>query len=64
LPVLVVQSRKDPVVSPAGTLNLFERLGSRVKEYYLFDYERHGILLGKGVSRIYHAIEDFIRQWV
>lgn len=64
LPVLVVQSRKDPVVNPKGTLKLFEKLGSELKEYYVFDYNRHGILIGEGVSRIYKAIENFIRQWV
>ncbi|MBC8438355.1 MAG: alpha/beta fold hydrolase [Deltaproteobacteria bacterium] len=63
-PVLVVQSRKDPVVDPQGTLKLFERLGSDIKEYYIFDYERHGILIGEGVKRVYKSIENFIRQWV
>ncbi|MCP4721231.1 MAG: alpha/beta fold hydrolase [Desulfobacteraceae bacterium] len=63
-PVLVVQSRKDPVVSPKGTQKLFKKLGSKVKEYYLFDYDRHGILTGKGVERVFQSIENFIRQWV
>ncbi|WP_457551146.1 alpha/beta fold hydrolase [Desulfobacula sp.] len=64
MPVLVVQSRKDPVVNPKGTLKLFEHLGSDTKEYYCFDYDRHGILIGQGVKRIYKAIENFIKQWV
>ncbi len=63
-PVLVVQSRRDPVVSPKGTHKLFEKLGSMVKEYYLFDYDRHGILTGKGVERVFQSIENFIRLWV
>jgi esterase/lipase/1-acyl-sn-glycerol-3-phosphate acyltransferase len=63
-PALVVQSRKDPVVNPRGTLKLFEDLGSETKECYIFDYSRHGILIGEGVSRVYNAIENFIRQWV
>ncbi len=63
-PTLVVQSRKDPVVNPKGTLRLFNRIGSEFKEYYIFDYPRHGILLGEGVERIYKAIENFLRQWV
>lgn len=63
-PILVVQSRKDPVVNPKGTLKLFNRLGSDIKEYYIFDYDRHGILTGAGVKRIYKTIEMFIRQWV
>ncbi len=62
-PVLVVQSRKDPVVNPRGTQRLFEKLGSKVKEYYLFDYDRHGILTGRGVERVFQSIENFIRQW-
>lgn len=63
-PTLVVQSRKDPVVNPRGTLKLFNRLGSDFKEYYTFDYDRHGILIGKGAKRIYMAIENFIKQFI
>ncbi len=63
-PVLVVQSRTDPVVNPKGTIRLFNKIGSEVKEYFLFDYPRHGILLGDGSQRIFQAIEGFIRQWV
>jgi len=63
-PTLVVQSRKDPVVNPKGTLKLFDRLGSDIKEYYVFDYDRHGILTGEGAKRVYQAIEMFIKQWV
>ncbi|MBU1194696.1 MAG: alpha/beta fold hydrolase [Proteobacteria bacterium] len=64
LPTLVVQSRKDPVVNPRGTSKLFENIGSEFKEYYMFDYDRHGILLGDDVQRVYQAIENFIRRWV
>ncbi|WP_300460842.1 alpha/beta fold hydrolase [Desulfobacula sp.] len=63
-PTLVVQSRKDPVVNPKGTLKLFEGLGPDIKEYFIFDYDRHGILIGEGVIRVYKAIEQFIEQWV
>jgi len=62
-PTLVVQSRKDPVVDPAGTLKLFNRIGSDIKEYHIFDYERHGIMTGQGVDRVYNSIENFIRQF-
>ncbi len=63
-PVLVVQSRKDPVVNPKGTQKLFNKIGSDIKEYYLFDFPRHGILLGRGRERIFHAIEEFLRLWI
>ncbi|MCK5683564.1 alpha/beta fold hydrolase, partial [bacterium] len=62
-PALVVQSRKDPVVDPAGTLKLFNSLGSEFKEYYISDYERHGIMTGQGVDRVYIVIEQFIKLW-
>ncbi|SDU60275.1 alpha/beta fold hydrolase [Desulfobacula phenolica] len=63
-PTLVIQSRKDPVVNPKGTLKLFKQLGSDNKEYYIFDYDRHGILTGEGVQRIYKAIEQFVKQFI
>jgi len=62
-PTLVVQSRNDPVVNSSGTLKLFDKLGAGFKEYYIFDYAKHGILTGSGVKRIYIAIENFIRQF-
>ncbi|MCP4673114.1 MAG: alpha/beta fold hydrolase, partial [Desulfobacula sp.] len=62
-PTLVVQSRNDPVVNSSGTLKLFNKLGSDIKEYYIFDYDRHGILTGSGVKRIYMAIENFVKQF-
>ncbi len=63
-PTLVVQSRRDPVVNPRGTLKLFKQLGSEIKEYYIFDYERHGILIGDGVERVYRSIVNFIEQYI
>ncbi len=63
-PTLVVQSRKDPVVKPAGTRLLFEKLGCELKEYYIFDVDRHGILIGKDISRVYQSIYNFILHWI
>ena len=63
-PTLVLQSRKDPVVDPKGTLKLFDQLGSKIKEYYIFDYDRHGILIGQDVKRVYKAIVNFIKPWI
>ncbi|THB76403.1 MAG: alpha/beta fold hydrolase [Desulfobacteraceae bacterium] len=62
-PALVVQSRNDPVVEPKGTSRLFQHIGSAFKEYYIFDFDRHGILLGKGATRVYQAIENFLMLW-
>ena len=62
LPVLVVQSDGDPLVDPKGSRRIFERLGSKDKQYLLFDIKRHGILLGEGAHRVHRAIGNFIRR--
>ncbi len=60
LPVLLVQSRLDPVVDPKGSRMVFDRLGSEDKEYFIFNFDRHGILLGDGAARVHRAIGDFV----
>lgn len=61
-PALVVQSERDPVVNPKGSNRIFQRLGSENKKYSLFNFDRHGILLGEGAERVYHAIGEFVDQ--
>jgi esterase/lipase/1-acyl-sn-glycerol-3-phosphate acyltransferase len=63
VPALVVQSRGDPVVDPRGSRKIYDLIGSQNKEYILFNFERHGILLGEGSRRIHKAIGDFIKQF-
>ena len=62
VPVLVAQSRGDPVVDPRGSRRIFERVGSQDKKYALFNFHRHGILLGEGASRVYNAVGSFIEH--
>ncbi len=62
LPVLVVQSDGDPLVDPKGSRRIFERLGSKDKQYLLFDIKRHGILLGEGSHQVHRAIGNFIAR--
>jgi len=62
IPALVVQSHKDPVVNPKGSEKIFKRLGSIDKKYTLFNFERHGILLGDGAQRVYQTIAEFIQH--
>ena len=59
IPALVVQSSRDPVVNPEGTEKLFKKLSSDAKEYHLFNFDRHGILLGEGSDRVFRTILDF-----
>jgi len=60
IPALIIQSHRDPVVSPKGSEIIYDRLGSSDKSYILFNIDRHGILLGDGAERVHRAIWDFI----
>ncbi len=62
VPALIVQSRNDPVVDFKGAEKVFKSIGSEKKEYFLFDYNRHGILIGDDVKRIYSAIRNFLES--
>jgi esterase/lipase/1-acyl-sn-glycerol-3-phosphate acyltransferase len=62
IPVLVAQGRGDPVVSVNGTKKLFDLLSSDFKEYFLFNFERHGVLVGDGTERIFDSIFNFIED--
>ncbi len=62
LPSLVIQSFKDPVVKPSGSRRAFKLLGSEDKAYILFNFDRHGILLGDGAGKVHKTIGDFIHQ--
>ena len=60
VPALVIQSREDPVVDPRGTEKIFRLLGSTDKQMVMFNFRRHGILLGEGAERVYRTIGDFV----
>ncbi len=62
VPALVAQSFGDPVVDHRGARRVFQRLGSADKEYILFNFNRHGILLGEGSHRVYTAIGNFLNR--
>lgn len=61
-PSLVIQSKGDPVVDPKGSRRVFDLIGSKDKEYVLFNFDRHGILLGDGSQRVHRSIGEFIKR--
>jgi len=63
VPTLVVQSSGDPVVEPKGSRQIFDLIGSSEKEYLLFNFERHGILLGEGAQKVHETIGQFIKRF-
>jgi esterase/lipase len=60
---LVLQSTQDPVVDPRGSRKIFEKIGTEDKEYVLFNFNRHGILLGDGSEKVYRVIGDFLQRF-
>ncbi len=62
IPALVVQAQGDPVVNPEGSHQIFKKLGSEDKSYLLLNYDRHGIILGKGSRRVHRIITEFVQR--
>jgi esterase/lipase/1-acyl-sn-glycerol-3-phosphate acyltransferase len=62
MPALVVQAERDPIVEPEASQRLFDRIGSRQKEYRSLDFDRHGILSGKGSEEVFAVISTFMNN--
>ncbi len=60
IPALVVHSCRDPIANPEESKRIFEGIGSKDKQYILFNFKRHGILAGDGSERVHSVILDFI----
>ncbi|SMD03936.1 Esterase/lipase [Desulfocicer vacuolatum DSM 3385] len=61
-PGLIIQCRNNPVVDVQGSEKIFKRLGSDIKEFYLFDIKQHGLppLGSQGSARMFGAICQFL----
>lgn len=62
VPALVIQGNNDPIVKPEGSKKIYEELGSTDKSYRVFDFERHGILMGDGSAEVHQVIGEFINK--
>lgn len=60
-PAIIIQTVNDPVVNYKGSRRIFKLLGSEDKQYILFNFDRHGILMGKGSHKVHEAIWNFIK---
>ncbi|MBW1813031.1 MAG: hypothetical protein JRJ39_04955 [Deltaproteobacteria bacterium] len=49
-------------MNPKGSRKLYQKLGSKDKEYILFNFQRHGIVLGEGSEKVYNVIGDFVEN--
>lgn len=60
-PALIIQSRRDSVVEPAGALELYERLGSADKRLVWLSRSDHAIGLDVEREEVFTAVEDFVQ---
>ena len=50
------------MVDPKGSRKIFDMLGSVDKQFILFNFNRHGILVGDDNARVYRTISDFLAR--
>jgi esterase/lipase/1-acyl-sn-glycerol-3-phosphate acyltransferase len=61
-PSLIVHAAKDPVVDSRGSKIIYDKLGSKKKEYVLKNYDNHVIISGKYAKSVHRLINDFVRD--
>lgn len=60
VPALVIQEKNDPVVDPRSASIILDNISSEDKEFYSFEYNRHGILCRDGCDEVFFRIKGFI----
>jgi carboxylesterase len=61
-PILIVQGKKDLTVYPAGAQELYNRVGSRMKELHWMENSGHCVLLEKEQHLIHRLTMDFLSK--
>lgn len=62
VPALVIQASKDTTVDPSSGPDIFEKVGTRQKQFSMFERDRHGIINGEGSPDIFTHVEQFLLQ--
>ena len=61
-PILVIQSKDDPVVNPSSAYEIYEKVQSKNKAMKIIDSFRHVIIKGDDTKELYNTIYEFINQ--
>jgi len=62
IPTLVIQGSDDPVVNPKGAQEIYEKIGSEIKEIYEINANHHGILRGKEFEAVATKVLEFLEK--
>ncbi|GMV98963.1 MAG: hypothetical protein AMXMBFR84_01030 [Candidatus Hydrogenedentota bacterium] len=60
VPTLIVQSYGDPIINPVSAMNIFEGVGTHLKELTVFDRPNHGIINGAHSEEVFDRVERFL----
>ncbi len=61
-PILILQSKKDTVVSPESAKIIYEKVSSREKEIMWFEKTNHEMLLDLEHEKVIQAVLDFVKN--
>lgn len=61
-PTLIVQGSRDPIVDPDSGPDIFDKVGTPLKEFALFERDNHGIINGPRSEEVFERIYRFL-QW-
>lgn len=61
-PILIIQSKDDPVVNPSSAYEIYEKVQSEKKSIKFIDSNKHVIIKGENTKDLYNSIFEFIDQ--
>ncbi len=61
-PLLIIQSKNDPIVSPSSAYEIFENIKSEKKDLKIIDSSKHVIIKGGNRQVCFEYINEFINE--
>lgn len=62
VPALIVQSRQDETIRSRSAKHIYETISSKNKHLSWYEKSSHIITLGKERKKLFHEVDDFIKQ--
>jgi esterase/lipase len=64
IPALVIQGSEDPVVNPISGEEIYNQIGSLVKELRLIPAENHVIVRGTHRGAVFSEVKSFLSRYI
>jgi len=62
VPTFILQAANDPVVDPSSGMDIFEQVGTPLKELTYIQRNNHGIINNEGAEDVFERVYQFL-QW-